>query len=587
MSNPQTSEEAKNLGNAALKEGKPQVAIEWFTRAIGLVNPGEPAHVLYSNRSAAQASCGNYAEALKDAEKAIELKPDWPRGYSRRATALHFLGRLEEAREGYKKALEMDPGNATLKESLTQVETALKEKEERESRMSDENMPDMGGLPPNFRNPFEGDIIERLRKNPETAPFMNDPEFCKTMLEIKENPDKLNDHMNDMKVMLALQALLGITPEMREKAQRAQEEREDRERARKAEEEARKKKEEEERKKKEEEEALARRPPQQLEAEKFKEEGNTAYRAKNFTQAIAMYQKAHDTFPDDATYLSNLAAAYLENKEVDKCIETCEKGLADAQRLGQYALLPRFYTRLGNAYMKMKNYDEAIKQYQLCVNESRTAENLERLNKAERTKREAIRLALIDPEKAREAKERGNAHFQKGEYPEAVAAYTEAISHAPEDPIMYSNRAAAYMKLGEFPTALRDCDKCLELNPKFVKGYSRKGTCHFFMKEYHKAMEAYDKGHAVDPTNQECIDGIEKVERTVAAQQGKEADEEQLRHAMADPEIRAILSDPVMQKVLQDFQTDPAAAQHHLQDPAIMGNIQKLAEAGVIRLGSR
>jgi len=581
--NPQTSEEAKNLGNAALKEGKPLVAVEWFTRAIGLVKPGEPAHVLYSNRSAAYASNGDYENALKDAEKAIELKPDWPRGYSRRATALHFLGRLEEAREGYKKALEMDPANSVLKDSLAQVEAALREKEEREARMSD----DMPEMPPNLRNPFEGDIVEKLRKNPETAPFTEDPAFCETMRQIQANPEKLNDHMNDMRVMLAFQALLGITPEMREQAQRAQEEREDRERQRKAEEEARKKAEEEARKKKEMEEALARRPPQQLEAEKYKEEGNTAYRAKDFLKAIELYQKAYETFPDDATYLSNLSAAYLENKEIDKCLETCEKGVADAQRLGQYTLLPRFYTRLGNAYMKLQKYDDAIKQYQLCVNEERTAKNLERLNNAERAKREAVRLALIDPEKAREAKERGNAHFQKAEFPEAVAAYTEAISHAPDDPVMYSNRAAAYMKLGEFPTALRDCDKCLELNPKFVKGYSRKGACHFFMKEYHKAMEAYDKGHTVDPTNQECIDGIAKVEQTVAAQQNQEADEEQLRHAMADPEIRAILSDPVMRQVLQDFQQNPAAAQHHLQNPEIVSKIQKLAEAGVIRLGGR
>jgi len=585
MSEPQTSEEAKNLGNAALKEGKTEEAIQWFTKGISLVKPGESAHVLYSNRSAAYASCKKYEEALKDAEKAIELKPDWPRGYSRRATALHFLGRLEEARDGYKKALEMDPSNATLKESLEQVEKALKQKEE-DDRMMDDDA-GMGGMPPNFKNPFEGDLIEKLRKNPETAPFTEDPEFCKIMRDIQADPNKLNEHMNDMRVMLAFQALLGITPEMREKARRAQEEAEDRERERKAEEERKKKAEEEERKKKEKEEELARRPPAQLEAEKYKEEGNAAYRAKNFAQAIALYQKAHDTYPDDATYLSNLAAAHLENKEIDKCLEICEKGVADAQRLGQYPLLPRFYTRMGNAYMKQQNYAKAKEYYQLSVNEARTADSLERLNKADRAMREAARLALIDPEKAREAKERGNAHFKNAEFPEAVKAYTEAISHAPDDPVMYSNRAAAYMKLGEYPTALRDCDKCLELNPNFVKGYSRKGTCHFFMKEYHKAMEAYDKGHTVDPSNQECIDGIAKVEQAVASQQNQEADEEQLQHAMADPEIRAILTDPVMRQVLQDFQQDPAAAQHHLQNPEILSKIQKLAEAGVIRLGSR
>lgn len=574
---PQTSEEAKILGNAAIKEGKAQEAVEWFTVAIGLVKPGEPAHVLYSNRSAAEASCGDYEAALRDAEKAIELKPEWPRGYSRRATALHFLGRLDEARDGYVKALEMDPGNATLEESLATVERAIAARDE-------ENM-DSGAVP--AMDPFSGDIIEKLRQNPETAGLTEDAAFCATMREIQADPSKLNAHMSDARVMLALQVLLGITPEMREQARRAQEEREDAERARKAEEEARRKKEEEERARKQREEELAKRPPAQLEAEKYKEEGNAAYRAKDFAKAIALYQKARETFGDDATYLLNLSAAYLESKDVAKCLETCDLGLAEAQRLCQYALQAKFYTRMGNAYMKQKDYDKAIEQYKKCIAEARTADNLERLNKAERAKHEAARLALIDPVKAREAKERGNAHFQKGEYPEAVAAYNEAVSHAPDDPVMYSNRAAAYMKLGEFPTALRDCDKCLELNPSFVKGYSRKGTCHFFMKEYHKAMEAYDKGHSIDPSNQECIDGIAKVEQAVAAQQSQGADEEQLQHAMADPEIRAIMTDPVMQQVLQDLSQNPAAAQHHLQNPDIMAKIQKLVEAGVIRVGSR
>ena len=34
-------------------------------------------HVLFSNRSAAHASQGDYAAALEDARKTVELKPDW------------------------------------------------------------------------------------------------------------------------------------------------------------------------------------------------------------------------------------------------------------------------------------------------------------------------------------------------------------------------------------------------------------------------------------------------------------------------------------------------------------------------------
>ena len=45
-------------------------------------------HVLYSNRSAAYAGMGNWVLAEGDANTAIELKPDWAKGYSRKAAAL-------------------------------------------------------------------------------------------------------------------------------------------------------------------------------------------------------------------------------------------------------------------------------------------------------------------------------------------------------------------------------------------------------------------------------------------------------------------------------------------------------------------
>ncbi len=38
------------------------------------------------------------------------------------------------------------------------------------------------------------------------------------------------------------------------------------------------------------------------------------------------------------------------------------------------------------------------------------------------------------------------------------------------------------------------------------------------------------------------------------------------------------------QQVLQDFQENPAAAQAHLKQPAIMAKIQKLVSAGIVRM---
>ena len=62
-----------------------------FSQAIEL----EPSnHVLYSNRSGAYASTKDFQSALDDAEKTIEIKPEWAKGWGRKGSALHGLGML-------------------------------------------------------------------------------------------------------------------------------------------------------------------------------------------------------------------------------------------------------------------------------------------------------------------------------------------------------------------------------------------------------------------------------------------------------------------------------------------------------------
>lgn len=64
----------KEKGNAALQSGKFEEAIKHYSDAIELDKTN---HVLFSNRSAAYAKFGKYALALEDAERTVELKPDW------------------------------------------------------------------------------------------------------------------------------------------------------------------------------------------------------------------------------------------------------------------------------------------------------------------------------------------------------------------------------------------------------------------------------------------------------------------------------------------------------------------------------
>ena len=54
-------------------------------------------YTIYGNRAAAFGIQEKYAAAIDDAEKCIELKPDWSTGYQRKSMALQSQGHYEEA----------------------------------------------------------------------------------------------------------------------------------------------------------------------------------------------------------------------------------------------------------------------------------------------------------------------------------------------------------------------------------------------------------------------------------------------------------------------------------------------------------
>ena len=215
---------------------------------------------------------------------------------------------------------------------------------------------------------------------------------------------------------------------------------------------------------------------------------------------------------------------------------------------------------------------------------------------AERALKQAREAAYVDLSLAEAERVAGNDAFAAGDYPAAVKRYSEALARGPpginpDAHKLLSNRAACYTKLGALAEGLKDADACIALAPGFVKGYSRKGALQFLGREYDKALASYRSGLGVDPDSAECKDGaarcVAALERQARGADGESAEDLKARQerAMADPEVQAILTDPIMRQVLQDFQEDPAAAQRHAAQPAVMAKIQKLVSAGLVRLG--
>nr|ADA68360.1 hsp organizing protein/stress-inducible protein [Dactylis glomerata] len=575
------ADEAKAKGNAAFSAGKFEEAAGHFTDAIALA-PGN--HVLYSNRSAALASIHRYSDALADAEKTVELKPDWAKGYSRLGAAHLGLGDAASAVAAYEKGLALDPSNEALKGGLADAKKAAAAPPRRSPS---------GGGADAIGQMFQGpELWSKIAADPSTRAYLDQPDFMQMLREVQRNPSSLNMYLSDPRMMQVLSLMLNIKIQTSDDPDLPQTSSPPPPQQPKPETKAREVEPEPVPEPMEVSDEEKERKERKAAAQKEKEAGNASYKKKDFETAIQHYTKALELDDEDISFLTNRAAVYIEMGKYDECIKDCDKAVERGRELrADFKMVARALTRKGTALAKLaknsKDYDIAIETFQKALTEHRNPDTLKRLNEAEKAKKDLEQQEYYDPKLADEEREKGNEMFKQQKYPEVIKHYNEALRRNPKDFKVYSNRAACYTKLGAMPEGLKDAEKCIELDPTFSKGYTRKGAIQFFMKEHEKAMETYQAGLKHDPNNQELLDGIRRcVEQINKANRGDISQEdlkEKQNKAMADPEIQNILTDPIMRQVLMDFQENPSAAQHHLKDPGVAMKIQKLINAGIVQ----
>ncbi|XP_054460099.1 stress-induced-phosphoprotein 1-like isoform X2 [Anoplopoma fimbria] len=108
----ESTEEMKRRGESLTVQGiqmfgKGQYsqAVDMFTEAI-YCDPKD--HRFYGNRSYCYWCLEQYSPALTDAQRSIQLAPDWPKGYFRKGCALMGLKRFSEAEAAMEQVLKLD-----------------------------------------------------------------------------------------------------------------------------------------------------------------------------------------------------------------------------------------------------------------------------------------------------------------------------------------------------------------------------------------------------------------------------------------------------------------------------------------------
>ncbi|KAI8853574.1 chaperone [Chytridium lagenaria] len=166
---------------------------------------------------------------------------------------------------------------------------------------------------------------------------------------------------------------------------------------------------------------------------------------------------------------------------------------------------------------------------------------------------------------AEDLKAQGNKHFSKGEFPEAIKFFSQAIELDSTNHVLFSNRSASYASLRDYVKALDDAEKTVELNPAGPR--------------YKESVEAYQAGLALEPSNTQMQKGLKDAEAALADLEdnglggggfGKLFAGDVFSKIASNPKLASYLAQPDFVQKVRDCQANPKAIEMYMNDPRMM-----------------
>ncbi|KAJ5385178.1 Tetratricopeptide-like helical [Penicillium concentricum] len=323
----------KLAGNKFFKDGNYRRAIEEYTKAIE-INPNSSAYL--SNRAAAYMSAKQFVNALEDVQRSNELDPNNPKIMHRWAKILTSLGRPAEALEVLSRI--QPPVAATDRAA---AEKMLRFVTQAEETIAEDRGVSMviycldqarQGLGQGVREPRKWTLLAaeaHLKLNNVNSLGKAQDIAISLLRENSQDPDAMMIRARAFyalgeteQAQKLLKLCLGLDPDMKQAIKLL-------------------------------------RIVQKL--ARTKEEGNTAFKAKDYRRAIDLWTQALEVDPSNkdmnAKIMGNRAQAYINLKEFDSAIQDCTEALR---------LDPSYVKAMkcrAKANGKAGNWEEAVRDY--------------------------------------------------------------------------------------------------------------------------------------------------------------------------------------------------------------------------------
>jgi tetratricopeptide (TPR) repeat protein len=154
------------------------------------------------------------------------------------------------------------------------------------------------------------------------------------------------------------------------------------------------------------------------------------------------------------------------------------------------------------------------------VSPSSPSEVLTRVMRTNTNERSAFQLPSLQSGDAVYAFELGNLYFNQGEFANAIATYSLALTMNPPESqkaIIGYQLALSYKNLNDCKTAVQVLDDLQRKNPQYPgidEVYKMAGDCYLDLEDYHKAEKSYTNLITQFPDKQALVaDNLEKVRK--------------------------------------------------------------------------
>lgn len=219
---------------------------------------------------------------------------------------------------------------------------------------------------------------------------------------------------------------------------------------------------------------------------------------KKYDEAIALYQKAVDLVPKEASYQFALGTVYQAKNDYGSAVIWYHKALDISPNEAAY------WYSLGTAYQAKSDLDNAISAYgkasQLSPREPSYKQCLKRC-------RQTKAAPVVDSAYKKQTTRKDDGTF---DVTGAIADY-EAALLIDDDAGTRSNLGTAFQADNQIPKAIAEYKKALQMDPKQYNAHYYLGTCYQHIKQLPLAIDEYKTYLQYAPTGQYAMDAREQI----------------------------------------------------------------------------